>query len=135
MRVIVQNVEYYVSMRDQPFIGSDPQRHGKAGDQTPEETLRNSLWIFDGSELRAWADMDPVLKAISGESTRELPPMVPIPVDFYPLSTLLGKSIVLGVESDLVQRRDVSFSFFRFSIRVSLMKYVAPPHFRCLTDG
>ena len=28
-------------------------------------------------------------------------------------------AIVLGVEPDLIQRRDISFSFFRFTIRVS----------------
>ncbi|KAK3941865.1 RAB6A-GEF complex partner protein 1 [Diplogelasinospora grovesii] len=121
MRVIVQNVEYYTSMRDQPFRKLATDSHGShSSSRTAEETLRNSLWIFDGTELKAWADMEPVLKAISGESSKELPPMVSIPVDFYPLSVLLGKAIVLGVESDLVQRRDVNFSFFRFSIRTHL---------------
>ncbi|XDG10537.1 hypothetical protein ABKA04_010152 [Annulohypoxylon sp. FPYF3050] len=52
--------------------------------------------------------------------TGELPPTVSMPIDFYPLSILLGKGIVLGVEPELVQRRDVSFSFFRFSIRTHL---------------
>jgi len=115
MRVVAQNVEYYTSMRDQPFI-----RHsiGKAAD---DEELRNSLWIFDGGELKVWTDMEAVLKAVSGENhARELPRTVSIPLDFYPLSTLLGKATVLGVEADLVQRRDINFSFFRFSIRVSL---------------
>ena len=121
MRVIVHNVEYYVSMRDQPFIRSSSQTRTQVASETAEEALRNSLWIFDGCELKAWADMDPVLRAISGELTRELPPMIPIPVDFYPLSTLVGKSVILGVESDLIQRRDVNFSFFRFSIRVRPM--------------
>jgi hypothetical protein len=70
--------------------------------------------------------MDPVMKAISGELSRELPAMVPIPLDFYPLSVLLPKAVVLGVEPDLIQRRDISFSFFRFSIRVR-----ATAHYRC----
>ncbi|KAK0733373.1 RIC1-domain-containing protein [Lasiosphaeria miniovina] len=121
MRVIVHNVEYYVSMRDQPFPAySSSEARSLEASGPAEETLRNSLWIFDGSELKAWADLEPVLKAISGEVARELPPMISVPVDFYPLSALLGKAIVLGVESDLVQRRDVNFSFFRFSIRTHL---------------
>jgi hypothetical protein len=108
MRVVAQNVEYYASMRDQPFTREE------------DDGLRNSLWIFDGGELKVWTDMEAVLKAVSGEgSARELPRTVSIPVDFYPLSTLLGKATVLGVEADLVQRRDINFSFFRFSIRVS----------------
>ncbi|KAB5580807.1 RIC1-domain-containing protein [Coniochaeta sp. 2T2.1] len=115
MRVVAQNVEYYTSIRDQPFT-----KHvvGRAGE---DDGLRNSLWIFDGGELKVWTDMEAVLKAVSGENhARELPKTVSIPVDFYPLSTLLGKATILGVEADLVQRRDINFSFFRFSIRTHL---------------
>jgi hypothetical protein len=115
MRVVAQNVEYYTSMRDQPFTRYSV---GKGED----DGLRNSLWIFDGGELKVWTDMEAVLKAVSGEiHARELPRTVSIAVDFYPLSTLLGKATVLGVEADLVQRRDINFSFFRFSIRVSYL--------------
>jgi WD40 repeat protein len=119
MRVIVHNVEYFISMRDQVLPTESTQQLLDSPTQgNASESLQDSLWIFDGSELKAWTDAEPVLKAISGESSRELPPMVSIPVDFYPLSTLLQKAVVLGVESDLIQRRDISFSFFRFSIRV-----------------
>lgn len=120
MRVIAHNVEYYISMRDQPVrsFESAPQRLGQTVNGIGSGNLENSLWMFDGSELKAWPDMELVFRAISGEMSRELPQLVSIPVDFYPLSVLLQKAIVLGVESDLIQRRDISFSFFRFSIRV-----------------
>ncbi len=118
MRVIAPNVEYYASMRDQPFQTTPPQARSHLLGGMETENLKNSLWFFDGAELKVWTDMEPVLKAMSGESTRELPLPASIPVDFYPLSVLLGKATVLGVEPDLVQRRDISFSFFRFSIRV-----------------
>lgn len=120
MRVIANNLEFYVSMRDQPFAGGVLTQHEKqVFTAAADDSLRNSLWIFDGNEIKAWTDVEPVLRAISEGATRELPPMTSIPIDFYPLSALLSKAIVLGVESDLIQRRDVSFSFFRFSIRVS----------------
>ena len=130
MRVICQNVEYYVSMRDQPFAGSSLwNTDGQVNLGAGHRNLQNSLWIFDGGELKVWPDMDNVLKAISNEtSNRELPPTISMPVDFYPLSTVLGKATVLGVETDLVQRRDISFSFFRFSIRVSrTLTHLIPP--------
>ncbi|KAK4192642.1 RIC1-domain-containing protein [Podospora australis] len=120
MRVICHNVEYYTSMRDQPFLASTSQQPDDLLNRPAGQSLQDSLWIFDGCELKAWADIEPVLRAISGEASKEIPPMISIPVDFYPLSTLLGKAIVLGVESDLIQRRDISFSFFRFSIRTHL---------------
>ena len=119
MRILVHNIEFYVSMRDQPFLGSPVSSGKQPGGSVAEDSLRNSLWIFDGTELKLWADIEPALKAISGEVSGGLPPMISIPVDFYPLSMLLRKAIVLGVESDLIQRRDINFSFFRFSIRVS----------------
>jgi len=118
MRVISQNVEYYASMKDQPFLGPTSKFRSSRRPGSEQQALQNSLWIFDGTELKVWADTDAVLKAITEESGRELPPTIAVPIDFYPLSTLLGKATVLGVETDLVQRRDVSFSFFRFSIRV-----------------
>jgi hypothetical protein len=53
-----------------------------------------------------------------GEHGRDLPSPIKVPVDFYPLSTLVNRGIVLGIESDLMQRRDIGFSYFKFSTRV-----------------
>lgn len=119
MRVIAHNVEYYLSLRDRPHtLEPAPQRLIQPSSGSGGGSLEDSLWLFDGNELKAWPDMEPVMHAISGGLSRELPPMVPVPIDFYPLSVLLPKGIVLGVEPDLIQRRDINFSFFRFSIRV-----------------
>ncbi|RYP64283.1 hypothetical protein DL771_008842 [Monosporascus sp. 5C6A] len=106
------------SFRGGVFAGLHSSNHFSV--EAEEGSLRNSLWVFEGNELRLWPDVQDVLHAASGDSTKELPPTVSIPVDFYPLSILLGKGIVLGVEPDLVQRRDVNFSYFRFSIRTHL---------------
>ena len=118
MRVIAPSVEFYASMRDQPFQSPPSQARNLLLPGQETESLKNSLWFFDGSELKAWTDMEPVLRTMPSESARELPSPVSVALDFYPLSVLLGKATVLGVEPDLVQRRDTSFSFFRFSIRV-----------------
>jgi WD40 repeat protein len=122
MRVIAHNVEYYLNMRDRPYThDTAPPRLLPGPDGGGSGALDDSLWFFDGAELKAWPDMDPVMKAISGEeASRELPALVSVPIDFYPLSVVLPKAIVLGVEPDLIQRRDINFSFFRFSIRVCL---------------
>ncbi|KAF7543305.1 hypothetical protein G7046_g10026 [Stylonectria norvegica] len=120
MRVIAQNVEYHASMRDQPLLNIT----GQGEDATIRQgtrPLRDSLWVFDGMELKAWPNMSEVLDAVSADTAKELPAPVSIPVDFYPLSVILEKGIVLGVESDLVQRRDVNFSFFHFAIRTHLV--------------
>jgi hypothetical protein len=122
MRVIAQNVEYYVLMRDQP--ASLPSQsltnvssHPLEGNEV-DHGLRDSLWMFDGTDMRVWTDVQDVLRSAPADLGCELPSTVAIPVDFYPMSSLLGKGILLGVEPELVQRRDVNFAFFRFAIRV-----------------
>lgn len=127
MRVIAQNIEYYVLMRDQQFSSSpqDPRAstNGLAGMELSRDQghgLRDSLWTFDGIEVKVWTDVQDVLRSAPPELARELPPVVSIPVDFYPLSVLLGKGILIGLEPDIVQRRDVNFAFFRFTIRVCI---------------
>jgi len=118
MRIIAQNVEYHASMRDQPLLNMSRPSKGTPLSHRPA-ALRDSLWVFDGLEVKAWTSMKEVLEAAPSDGGKELPMPVSIPVDFYPLSILLEKGIILGVESDLVQRRDVTFSFFHFAIRVS----------------
>jgi WD40 repeat protein len=124
MRVITQNVEYYALIRDLPFASSTRSLdvyngYNDEGKNIDESTgLKDSLWIFEGNEMKVWTDVQDILRSAPSELSRELPPMVSIPVDFYPLSILLGKGIILGLEPDLVQRRDVNFAFFKFTIRV-----------------
>lgn len=123
MRIIARKVEYHVSMRDQPRLhGSDQEAAGAGPDQDGGGgggALRDSLWLFDGTEVKAWTSMREVLEATLGDGVREMVAPVSVPVDFYPLSVVLEKGIILGVESDLVRRRDVAFSFFHLAIRVS----------------
>jgi hypothetical protein len=128
MRVIAQNVETYALMRDHPAFALESHEdslppspsvgltmngvHGHGHD------LRDSLWYFDGQDMKVWIDMQDVLASASPELGRDLPTPVQIPVDFYPLSALLNKAIIFGVESELVQRRDTSFAYLRFGTRV-----------------
>lgn len=127
MRIIAQNVETYALMRDHPAFALD--KHVDSLPPSPSvgltmngvhgHDLRDSLWFFDGHDMRVWIDMQDVLSSASVEVGRELPTPVKIPVDFYPLSALINKAIVFGVESELIQRRDTNFAFLRFGTRVS----------------
>lgn len=127
MRVIAQNTEYYALMRDQPRNGSyqtKPSALPHSGDAVEgrgTHALKDSLWVFDGVEMKVWTYIQEVLSCAPADLGRDLPPTVSISTDFYPLSILLGKGILLGVESELIQRRDVNFAFFRFGLRVSLV--------------
>jgi hypothetical protein len=127
MRIIAHNVEYYVLMRDNPSFNLEaqadslpPSPAGMVMNGVHGHDLRDSLWLFDGSDVRVWIDMQDVLSSVSVELGRDLPTTVKIPVDFYPLSALINKGILFGVESELVQRRDVRFGFLKFVTRVSI---------------
>ncbi|KAF3932307.1 hypothetical protein ABW19_dt0206858 [Dactylella cylindrospora] len=118
MRVLFQNVEYYMLMRDLPPAQRQYVMSPEESGGFPPQDLNDSLWVFEGQDLRVWMDVKDIL-AGSVES-KELPPAVKVPVDFYPLSILLSKGIISGVEVEIVERRDVSFSFFRLASRTHL---------------
>lgn len=127
MRVIAHNVEYYALMRDQL-----PNTVGVEGTLTTgvplqagldrassDQGLADSLWIFDGNDMHVWLDVQDVLKSAAIEATRGFNSPIQVSVDFYPLSINISKGILLGLESELVQRRDVNFALFRLAPRVS----------------
>ncbi|BDD54840.1 hypothetical protein MAP00_000419 [Monascus purpureus] len=124
MRIVSHDVEYYILMRDQLSFNFSPPADESLPPSPPAEvalglshnnpSLRDSLWIFCGKDLLVWSDVHDVLR---GEET---PDPLQIPLDFYPLSVLLNKGIALGVESEMIQRRDVTFTTLKFAIRTHL---------------
>jgi RAB6A-GEF complex partner protein 1 len=132
MRVIAQHVEYYILMRDQIYFNftsagdeSVPPTPSPGGmfmstQSRAQHLLRDSLWIFTGNDLRTWTDVREVLQSASDGNVAIDLPLLSIPVDFYPLSILLTKGVVLGIESELLQRRDVNFAQYKSVIRTHL---------------
>ena len=128
MRVIAQQVEFYILMRDEVYynfaiIGdgsspSSPAAEAVLNSVRGQNAMRDSLWTFGGDSLHVWSDVKDVLRSAAEEATALAP--LTVPVDFYPLSILLNKGIVLGIESELIQRRDVPFSSFKSNIRTHL---------------
>ena len=129
MRVIAQHVEYYILMRDQVYFNfagpgdeSAPQTPSPGMSLTEmraHNSLRDSLWVFGGDYFRVWSDVREVLHQPEDQPNPNSS-MLSIPVDFYPLSILLTKGIILGIEADLIQRRDVNFAQLRSIIRTHL---------------
>ncbi|OJD22088.1 hypothetical protein ACJ73_06569 [Blastomyces percursus] len=127
MRIVAHDVEYYILMRDQLSFNFAPPSDepttpavgtSVSASQT-DISLRDSLWIFCGKDLLVWSDVHDVLRPARGSPNETAKPL-PIPVDFYPLSILLNKGVVLGAEPEMIQRRDVTFSLLRFAIRTQL---------------
>ncbi|EEH45701.2 uncharacterized protein PADG_01851 [Paracoccidioides brasiliensis Pb18] len=127
MRIVAHDAEYYILMRDQLSFNFAPPSDEPAIPpvETPNTaslvdiSLRDSLWIFCGKDLLVWSDVQDVLRPVRGSPNETAKPL-PIPVDFYPLSILLNKGVVLGAEPEMIQRRDVTFSLLRFAIRTQL---------------
>ncbi|EPS32114.1 hypothetical protein PDE_07073 [Penicillium oxalicum 114-2] len=124
MRVISHDVEYYILMRDQLSFNfssqvDEPIPSSPSADMALEPSysnlsLRDSLWMFRGKDLLAWDDVQDILQQ------ETVPTPLSIPLDFYPLSVILNKGVVLGVESEMTQRRDVTFTSQKFAIRTHL---------------
>ncbi|PYH89427.1 hypothetical protein BO71DRAFT_487961 [Aspergillus ellipticus CBS 707.79] len=124
MRVVSHEVEYYILMRDQLSFNFAPAVDESQPPSPAVEralnmyhsnlSLRDSLWTFCGKELLAWSDVQDVLHREVVAKPLE------VPLDFYPLSVLLNKGIVLGVEAEMTQRRDATFSVLKFAIRTHL---------------
>ena len=131
MRVVAHQVEYYILMRDQIYFNFTSESVPGTPDagqslnvvsrrNTTTHSLRDSLWIFCGEELRMWSDVKDILRSALEEDATKPLSSLSIPLDFYPLSILLNKGVVLGIESELLQRRDVGFAQYRSVIRSQL---------------
>ena len=128
MRIIANNVEYYDFMRVRVFPFSSPSQTPSPSSSTnalaPELhtniSLRDSLWFFDGSQVHCWMDAVELLQSSTLDNSGEIEPTVVISTDFYPSSIVFEKGVVLGIEAELSQRRDISFALFRVDIRVSI---------------
>lgn len=126
MRVIANNVEYFDLIRDQVHVlgiqdqstPGTPLTGNINAELQNDRGLKDSLWFFDGANVQCWMDVENLLESAFTENDHELPQTVLISTDFYPSSIVLNKGIILGVEADLVQRRDINFAFFRLGIRV-----------------
>ncbi|KAG8533226.1 uncharacterized protein KY384_002009 [Bacidia gigantensis] len=70
--------------------------------------------------MHCWIDVEDLIQSASTDNSREIPTPLSIPTDFYPTSVALSKGILLGLDADLVQRRDNYFAFFRLTIRSQL---------------
>ena len=127
MRVIANNVEYFDLMRDHlPLLNSPDQSLPESPspdshDDTfhADRGLTDSLWFYDGNNMQCWANIEDLLEAASMEMGSDSSPPVRITTDFYPSSVILDRGLILGVEPNLVQRRDVQFAYFRFAVRVN----------------
>ncbi|KAI4173633.1 MAG: hypothetical protein LQ343_002808 [Gyalolechia ehrenbergii] len=129
MRVIAQNVEYFDLMRDQGALNDCPAQsspESPSDGNSPlsglhaDRGLRDSLWYFDGESVRCWMDVEDLLKSASTENDRELPQPVTTASDFYPTSIVLDRGLVLGLDAEMIQRRDVHFAYLRHTIRTQL---------------
>ncbi|KAG8882584.1 hypothetical protein FRB97_008093 [Tulasnella sp. 331] len=92
-------------------------------------TLENSLWGYDGKGIRVWLDaltIEPQVgvgdeqgrdDVVLYESVKE---SVNIPLDFYPLSVLMDKGIIIGVEHEALTKSSLPFAMFKIVTSILL---------------
>ncbi|KAG2156509.1 RIC1-domain-containing protein [Suillus bovinus] len=75
--------------------------------------LENSLWGYDGQNMRVWLNALAIKSSESTDEPSSVKESVSIPLDFYPLSVLMDKGIIIGVEHEAATRMNLSFVMFR----------------------
>ncbi|KAF8592018.1 RIC1-domain-containing protein [Ramaria rubella] len=79
-------------------------------------TLENSLWGYDGQGIRLWLDaltIEAVAVDPQSDTYESVQESVNIPLNFYPLSVLMDKGIIIGVEHETAARVSLPFVMFR----------------------
>ncbi|KAI4100134.1 MAG: hypothetical protein L6R37_005649 [Teloschistes peruensis] len=144
MRVIAHNVEYFDLMRDQASLLVSPSQsvpESPSSEIAPMSALgadyglRDSLWYFDGTSIQCWLDIKDLLTPMSIENYADFPPPVSIQTDFYPIAVVMDRGVVLGLDTELMQRGDMHFAMIRHSTRSQTQLFL--PHIlqRDLSEG
>ncbi|KAH9081828.1 RIC1-domain-containing protein [Lactarius deliciosus] len=92
-------------------------------------SLENSLWGYDGQGMRVWlnaltieATFEPASESRGGH-VRE---SVNVPLDFYPLSVLMDKGIIIGAEHESGMGTTLPFVTFRHATSPAKYKKRSP---------
>lgn len=75
--------------------------------------LENSLWAYDAQGMRVWLNALSIEKASPDINETNVKESVNIPLDFYPLSVLMDKGIIIGAEHEIATRMNLPFVMFR----------------------
>ncbi|KAJ3881237.1 ribosome control protein 1 [Lentinula edodes] len=78
--------------------------------------LENSLWAFDGRGIRVWLNalaIEAPATQDQNENAESVKESVNIPLEFYPLSVLMDKGIIIGAEHEVAARSNLPFVMFR----------------------
>ncbi|KAL5495557.1 RIC1 [Sanghuangporus weigelae] len=79
-------------------------------------TLENSLWGYDGRGIRVWLNALNIETPSDPDSSPDfVQESVNITLDFYPLSCLMDKGILIGAEHELAARPSLPFVLFRYT--------------------
>lgn len=123
MRIVASEVEFFNFTRDQIALRNQTRTIPSISDSDEQKSvardLLDSLWYFNGQKALCWPDVQDLFKTAAIDGGKGLPEPIQISIDFYPLSISLNKAIIVGLEPEIVQRRDIQFAYYRFSIRVS----------------
>jgi len=124
MRIIAHDVEYYLLSRESYHNTSKITMSSFPPLISPQESpIQDSLHFFNGQIYQICPDVLDLLTSYSLSSSSNAPliiPTVSTKTDFYPLSPMIDRGILLGLESELIQRRDVDFIFYRPHPRTQL---------------
>ncbi|KAI9572704.1 RIC1-domain-containing protein [Boletus coccyginus] len=92
--------------------------------------LENSLWGYDGQGIRVWLNALAIESPSSpDEAPQSVKESVNIPLDFYPLSILMDRGIIIGAEHESATRINLPFVMFRHTTSSHLFLHHVLRHY------
>lgn len=90
--------------------------------------LENSLWAWDGRKICVWLDAlsiddeDLLLNEDKAglENYQAVEGRLTIPLNFHPLSVLIDKGIIIGIQQETLTRKSLNFARFRIMTNTEL---------------
>lgn len=85
-------------------------------------TLENSVWGYDGRDMRVWLDaltIEATRVDLDNDTYESVQASIALRLDFYPLSILMDKGIIIGVEYE-TSTRTLPFALFKLQTNTYL---------------
>ncbi|KAI8909885.1 RIC1-domain-containing protein [Powellomyces hirtus] len=103
-------------------------------------TLANALWGYDAVSLKMWTNLNMTIDSTTTTATLgvwqpnpDLSEALRIEVDFYPLTVMLHKGVIAGVDEQLVNLASSDFCLYRINVKNLLFLHTLIRHI--LTNG
>ncbi|TPX31029.1 hypothetical protein SmJEL517_g05541 [Synchytrium microbalum] len=84
--------------------------------------MHHSLWAFDGAGVKIWANIitDDTMLPEAWPPTKNWNEDIRMELDFYPLTVMMHRAIIMGIEQRMALRNSVQCTFYKLETKTHL---------------